>query len=148
MGKLAGKAAVVTSGSKGIGAAIAKALADEGAAVAVNYSSGKAGADQVVRAITMAGGKAVAVGGDVTQRADAQAIVDTAIEHFGRLAFRTLPDAMMTISPGVLGVDWDRRPCRRRLAGGHSAHQPVQPMIEAGCPCRYAPTLNTEASGG
>ena len=85
MGKLAGKAAVVTGASKGIGAAIAKALAAEGAAVVVNYSSGKAGADNVVDAITAAGGKAVAVSGDVTRRADAQAIVDTAIEQFGRL---------------------------------------------------------------
>jgi 3-oxoacyl-[acyl-carrier protein] reductase len=85
MGKLAGKAAVVTGASKGIGAAIAKALAAEGAAVVVNYSSGKAGADKVVDAISALGGKAVAVGGDVTRRADAQAIVNTAIEQFGRL---------------------------------------------------------------
>jgi 3-oxoacyl-[acyl-carrier protein] reductase len=68
MGKLAGKAAVVTGASKGIGAAIAKALAAEGAAVVVNYSRGKAGADKVVDAITAPGGKAVAVGGDVTRR--------------------------------------------------------------------------------
>ncbi|WP_042880906.1 SDR family NAD(P)-dependent oxidoreductase [Cupriavidus necator] len=85
MGKLTGKAAVVTGASKGIGAAIAKALAAEGATVVVNYSRGKADADKVVAAITAAGGKAVAVGGDVTKRADAEAIVDTAIKHFGRL---------------------------------------------------------------
>lgn len=85
MGKLTGKAAVVTGASKGIGAAIAKALAAEGATVVVNYSRGEADADKVVAAITAAGGKAVAVGGDVTKRADAEAIVDTAIKHFGRL---------------------------------------------------------------
>jgi 3-oxoacyl-[acyl-carrier protein] reductase len=85
MGRLAGKAAIVTGASKGIGAAIAKALAAEGAAVVVNYSSSKAGADAVVDAITGAGGKAVAVGGNVSKRADAQSIVDSAIEHFGRL---------------------------------------------------------------
>lgn len=51
----------------------------------MNYSSGKVGADKVVAAITAAGGKAVAVGGDVTERAGAEAIVDTAIEHFGHL---------------------------------------------------------------
>lgn len=85
MGKLAGKAAVVTGASKGIGAAIAKALAAEGAAVIVNYSSSKEGAGAVVDAITAAGGKAVAVGGDVSKGADAQAIVASAIEHFGRL---------------------------------------------------------------
>jgi 3-oxoacyl-[acyl-carrier protein] reductase len=85
MGKLAGKAAIVTGASKGIGAAIAKALAAEGAAVIVNYASSKEGADAVVGAITAAGGKAVAVGGDVSNGAHAQAIVDSAIEHFGHL---------------------------------------------------------------
>jgi 3-oxoacyl-[acyl-carrier protein] reductase len=85
MGKLTGKAAVVTGASKGIGASIAKAPAAEGAAVVVNYSSSKEGADAVVATLTAAGGKAVAVGGDVTKLAEAQAIVDAAIERFGRL---------------------------------------------------------------
>ncbi|WP_322045072.1 glucose 1-dehydrogenase [Paraburkholderia sp. J67] len=85
MGKLAGKVAVVTGGSKGIGAAIAKALAAEGASVVVNYASSKAGADAVVAAIASAGGKAVAVGGDVSKAADAQGIVGAAIETYGRL---------------------------------------------------------------
>ncbi|GBQ66658.1 dehydrogenase [Ameyamaea chiangmaiensis NBRC 103196] len=85
MSKLSGKVAVVTGASKGIGAGIAKALAAEGAAVVVNYASSKAGADAVVDAITQAGGKAVAVQGDVARKADAHAIVDAAVSHYGRL---------------------------------------------------------------
>jgi 3-oxoacyl-[acyl-carrier protein] reductase len=85
MAKLTGKVAVVTGASKGIGAGIAKALAAEGAAVVVNYASSKAGADAVVDAITAAGGKAVAVQGDVANEAQAQGLIKAALDNFGRL---------------------------------------------------------------
>ena len=85
MNKLKGKVAVVTGASKGIGAAIAKSFAAEGASVVVNYASSKAGADSVVDAIMKAGGTAVAVGGDVSKAAEAERIVDAAIKHYNHL---------------------------------------------------------------
>lgn len=85
MSKLAGKVAVVTGASKGIGAGIAQALAAEGAAVVVNYASSKAGADAVVERIVQAGGKAIAVKADVSSAAEAQALADAAVQEFGRL---------------------------------------------------------------
>src|SRR5579872_5209165 len=85
MSTLKDKVAVVTGASKGIGAAVAKALAAEGAAVVVNYASSQSGADAVVGAIVQAGGRAVAVSADVSKAAEAQALIDAAIDSFGRL---------------------------------------------------------------
>ncbi len=85
MSKLSGKVAIVTGASKGIGAAIAKSLAASGASVVVNYSSSKEGADKIVEAITAAGGKAVAVKGNVSKADEAKAIVEGAIKAFGHL---------------------------------------------------------------
>src|SRR5258705_6984318 len=83
--KLAGKVAVVTGASKGIGASIAKHLAAEGASVVVNYASSKTGADKVVSEITGAGGKAVAVQGDVAKKADIERLFSETKKAFGQL---------------------------------------------------------------
>jgi 3-oxoacyl-[acyl-carrier protein] reductase len=85
MNKLAGKVAVVTGASQGIGAGIAKSLAAEGASVVVNYVKNKEGAGAVVESINGSGGKAIAFGADVASPAGAEGIIDTAIRHFGRL---------------------------------------------------------------
>jgi 3-oxoacyl-[acyl-carrier protein] reductase len=99
MSKLTGKVAVVTGASKGIGAAIAKSLAAEGASVVVNYASSKAGADKVVAAIMAAGGKAVSVGGDVSKAAEAQGIIDAAIKTYGRLDILVNNSGVYEFSP-------------------------------------------------
>ncbi len=84
MGELTGKVAVVTGASKGIGAAIARALAKAGAAVAVNYASNKADADRVVGEIVKTGGKAVAIQADVAKRADVKRLFEETREKLGR----------------------------------------------------------------
>src|SRR5579862_6041240 len=85
MGKLANKVALVSGASKGIGAAIAKSLAAEGASVVVNYSSSKEGADKVVSEIKGQGGKAVAVQGDFSKQEDIAKVFAETKKAFGRL---------------------------------------------------------------
>jgi 3-oxoacyl-[acyl-carrier protein] reductase len=83
--KLAGKVALVTGASKGIGAAIAKDLAAEGAAVVVNYSSSREGADRVVAEIAGAGGRAIAVQADLSKPEDVTRLLAATKSEFGRL---------------------------------------------------------------
>jgi 3-oxoacyl-[acyl-carrier protein] reductase len=85
MSKLTGKVAIVTGASKGMGADIAKGLAKEGASVVVNYSSSKEGADKVVAEITAAGGKAMAVQGDVANEGDVHRLFAETKQVFGKL---------------------------------------------------------------
>lgn len=85
MSKLAGKVAVVTGASKGIGAGIAKGLAEAGAAVVVNYATSKQGADRVVSEIAAKGGKAIAVQGDMSKAADVTRLFTEAGNAFGAI---------------------------------------------------------------
>jgi 3-oxoacyl-[acyl-carrier protein] reductase len=85
MSTLSDKVAIVTGASKGIGSGIAKALAAAGARVAVNYSSDRDGAERVAQAIIDSGGKAIAVGADVSRAADVARLFQEVDSAFGRL---------------------------------------------------------------
>src|SRR5438094_7816593 len=82
---LEGRIAIVTGGGRGIGEAISRVLAREGAAVAVNYSASQAKAEQVVHQITEAGGRALAVCADVRDPAAVNAMVEQVAAAFGRV---------------------------------------------------------------
>ena len=98
MSELKGKVAIVTGASKGIGAGIAKRMAEEGAAVVVNYASSKEGADRVVSEITKKGGKAIAVQGDVSKVVDVKRLFAEAKRAFGA------PDVLVN-NAGIFAFD-------------------------------------------
>ncbi len=111
MGRLAGKVALVTGGASGIGRAAALLFAREGARVLVATARNTAGARDTVAQITAAGGTATWAQGDVTRAADAQRLVATTVETYGRLdvllnaAGITVPGALLH---EVAEADWDR----------------------------------------
>jgi len=98
MSELKGKVAIVTGASKGIGAGIAKGMAEAGAAVVVNYAASKEGADRVVSEITGKGGKAIAIQGDVSKLADVKRLFAEAKRAFGA------PDVLVN-NAGIFAFD-------------------------------------------
>jgi 3-oxoacyl-[acyl-carrier protein] reductase len=85
MSKLANRVALVTGGSRGIGAAIAKRLAGDGASVAITYARDASAASAVVQAIELGGGKAIAIQADAANVEAVKAAVEKAVQTFGRL---------------------------------------------------------------
>nr|WP_315381403.1 glucose 1-dehydrogenase [uncultured Sphingomonas sp.] len=133
MTKLNGKVAIVTGASKGIGAAIAKALAAQGASVVVNFSSSRSGAEAVVQDITAAGGRAIAAQADVSNAAEAQALVDTAIREFGRLDVLVNNSGIYEFAPiEALTEDHYRRQFDVNVLGVLLATQAASPHLGEG----------------
>jgi len=105
-GRLAGKVAIVTGASRGIGRAVAERFAAEGAAVVVNYTQGSKNAAVVVAGIEASGGAAMAVQADVSRSADVRRLVEQTLERFGRIDI-LVNNAGVMVAKGVLETDED-----------------------------------------
>jgi 3-oxoacyl-[acyl-carrier protein] reductase len=107
MKTLENKVALVTGASRGIGSAIAKELAKNGAAVIVNYAGSEAGADDTVAAIEAAGGKAIAVQGDVSKQEDVAQLFDQGLAAFGKIDILVNNAGIMIVKPVKDSTDDD-----------------------------------------
>ncbi|MCL6429392.1 MAG: 3-oxoacyl-[acyl-carrier-protein] reductase [Anaerolineae bacterium] len=143
---MTGKAAVVTGGSRGIGRAICLKLAALGAQVAVNYRADAAGAEEVVREIRAAGGRAEAVQGDVRIASDAEELIRRALEAFGRIDI--LVNNAGTTRDGLLvrmsAEDWDTVLDTNLKGAFHCTRACLRPMMKQ----RYGRIVNITSVSG
>ena len=138
--------ALVTGASKGIGAAIAQALAADGWAVAVNYRSDKEGAERTVAAITEAGGKAVAIQGDVANGAPKD-LFTQAEEQLGAPVLALVNNAGVTADGLAIQMDdeaWDTVLQTNLTAAFRMTRSAMRPMIKA----RYGRVINVASVVG
>jgi 3-oxoacyl-[acyl-carrier protein] reductase len=129
-GRLAGKVAIVTGASRGIGRAVAERFAADGAAVVVNYTQGAKNAADVVASIEAAGGTAIAVKADVSRSADVKSLVKQTLDKFGRVDI-LVNNAGVMIAKGVLETDeddWDRT-IDVNLKGAYLCSKEVAPVM-------------------
>ncbi len=128
--RLAGNVAIVTGSSRGIGLAIARRFASEGASVVVNYVSREAEANAAVRGIEEAGGTAIAVQGDVSRLADVERLVKTTVDRFGRIDC-LVNNAGIMVTKGPLETtedEWDRT-IDINLKGAYLCSKVVAPVM-------------------
>jgi 3-oxoacyl-[acyl-carrier protein] reductase len=108
-GPLEGQVAVVTGGGRGIGRAVAVALARQGASVAVGYRERSADADETLRQVQEAGAQGIAVAGDVSRRADVERLIGAALEAYGRIDVLVTSAGVLQQKPfaEITADDWD-----------------------------------------
>lgn len=130
--RLAGKVAIVTGASRGIGKSIAMRFADEGAKVVVNYRNRAAEADAVVADIRTAGGDAIAIAADVSGSADVRRLVDETMARYGRIDV-LVNDAGVMVAKSLFETtedDWDQT-IDINLKGAYLCSKAVAPIMIA-----------------